>query len=108
MISSILLVIIIILLSFFIFKQKEQFNVTNEHQLYMRYRDYINGRSNHLNHQNKYKNNYPRYFNRVMGLRKVSGNCFIDKFSRCNKNKTNCITNSFAKCLGPPMVSGSI
>ena len=108
MISSILLVIIIILLSFFIFKQKERFNVTNEHQLYMRYRDYINGVPNHLIGINKYKNSYPRYFNKVMGLRKVSGNCFIDKFSRCNKNNTNCITNSFAKCMGPPMVSGSI
>ena len=104
MLQFCILLLILVLIILYIYSCKhENFGVTNEHNLYMRYRDYING----IDYGYLY--DIPIYNkDKVIGLRKISDNCFSDKMRYCSKNNDLCIIQSSLKCLGPPMVSGSI
>ena len=63
----------------------------------MRYRDCINGIDP------GYLYDIPIYNkNNLFGLRKISGNCFVDKMRYCSKNNDLCVQQSSLKCLGPP------
>ena len=102
MLQFFILILIILLVLLYIYRcQQENFGVTSEHRLYMRYRDYING----IDPVYGIKG-YPR--NNLFGLRKISDNCFVDKMRYCSKNNDLCVHQSSLKCLGPPMVSGAI
>ena len=104
MLQFFILILIILLVLLYIYRcQQENFGVTSEHSLYMKYRDYING----INHGYLY--DIPVYNkNKLLGLRKISDNCFSDKMRYCSKNNDLCVQQSSLKCLGPPMVSGAI
>ena len=65
----------------------EKFNVTNNLHLYMRFRDFIDERQ--------------------MFPYKISDNCFVDKYRRCNGDKNMCQRCALEQCKGPPMISES-
>ena len=98
MLQFIILLLILLLLILYIYRcENENFNVTSEHRLYMKYRDYING----INPVYGIKA-YPR--NNLFGLRKISDNCFVDKMRNCSKNNDQCVAKSLLQCLGPPII----
>ena len=84
---AIILLILIILLLILVNRNIEKFNVTNNHHLYMRLRDFIDGRQ--------------------MFPYKISDNCFVDKYNRCQGDKHMCQRCALEQCKGPPIISGS-
>ena len=104
MLQFFILMLILLLVILYIFRcEYENFGVVNNHILYMKYRDYIDG----IDYGYLY--DIPIYNkNKIRGLRKISGNCFVDKMRYCSKNNDLCVQQSSLKCLGPPMVSGTI
>jgi hypothetical protein len=82
---TIILLLIIILLLYLI-RNFEKFNVTNNHNFYMRFRDLIDDRDT-----------FPY---------KISDTCFVDKYRRCNGDNM-CQMCALEQCKGPPMISES-
>ena len=93
----ILLLISLILLILYLSK-KEHFNVANQHNLYTKYRNYIDDNYNNYN----YNNNYSLPQNH---LYQISDNCFVDHVNRCIGNKNLCQMYSLLKCIGPPRIT---
>ena len=83
---TIILLILIILLLIYL-RNREKFNITNNHHLYMRFRDFIDGR-------------------RIFPY-KISDNCFVEKYRRCSGDKQLCQICALEQCKGPPMISDS-
>jgi len=83
---TIILLLIIILLLLYL-RKNEKFNVRNNHNFYMNYRDLID--------------------ERVTFPYKISDNCFVDKYRRCNGDKHMCQRCALEQCKGPPMISAS-
>jgi hypothetical protein len=83
---TIILLLIILLLLLYV-RNPEKFNVRNNHNFYMRFRELIDDRD-----RLPYK---------------ISDNCFADKYRRCNGDKNMCQICALEQCKGPPMISES-